>query len=208
MAFSLRSLFFLYLVCILTSCQGTETGNPSSLPSGEPVDSSQEGAEATYESSAGPVEAEYDSAWSVEEKPAAGGPAKSTGGEVPASPPCANCFFADAFAEGIDTSESPFTEFTDGTSKATLFFVTLDQEPASLESYLQDFFPGRGFRSFSNRHIPGFSYDNPESGETGGDRQEYYFLKDELLLYLITDLYDANDGRASFEILIDSLRFL
>jgi len=48
---------------------------------------------------------------------------------------------------------------------------------------------------------------DPEAGETGGDRQEYYFLNGTTLLFVITDLFAANNGFEKFETIIQSLRF-
>ncbi|MBI2981340.1 MAG: hypothetical protein HYY44_03425 [Deltaproteobacteria bacterium] len=89
----------------------------------------------------------------------------------------------------------------------TLYYVTLATEPASLEDYLKSVFPSRTFETFSNDHLSGFRHDNPEEGTKGGDRQEYYFLKQKTLLYLITDLFEENDAIQKFEDFISSLRF-
>lgn len=175
-----------------SSC-GTETGNPQCPTSNAPEDIT------SYSNDDFGVTGRYDSTWTSEESPAtSGGETASDGAaDAPASAP----------ASGIDTSSSPSTEFTDGTTTVTLFYVTLDEEPSSLLAYLRETFPGRSFEVFENEFVSGFTYDNPEAGTTGGDRQEYYFLDKTLLLYVVTDLFEASNGIANFETLIDSLQF-
>ena len=159
------------------TCHGTETGNP------------------TYSNDQFGVSAEYDSGWNA------------TNRAVPLAEDTANGAPQPTSSGGIDTSSAPSTVFTDGTTTVTLFFVTLSEEPLSLVAYLNGVFSDRTFEYFSNSSLSGLMYDNPEAGDTGGDRREYYFLKGTTLLYVVTDLFEANDGFAKFDTLIDSIRF-
>ncbi|MBI2082312.1 MAG: hypothetical protein HYT76_01970 [Deltaproteobacteria bacterium] len=186
----MRTLFLISFVILGGCFGGTETGNPQTP--GVPKEE-----EPNYTNDDFGVSARYDSGWSVTETPAAGSPDSTTAGDAPIAAP----------AEGIDTSDSPSTEFTDGTTIVTIYYVTLNSVPDSLLNYLESKFPSRVFQEFSNSQISGFKYDNPEAGDTGGDRQEYYFLNEKTLLYVITDLFDVNDGLKKFEAFIDSLRF-
>ncbi len=177
---------------LAASCQGTETGNPGNAQAGNE-------SPETYTNDTFGVEAEYVSGWGVtENEPSGGGEAVE---DIPSGEP------APAMEGGIDTSGSPSTEFTDGTSTVILFYVTLDSQPSSLLGYLTAIFPSRSFELFVNDFITGYRYDNPEAGTTGGDRQEYYFLNGTTLLYVVTDLFDENDGASNFETFIESLRF-
>lgn len=164
-------------------CQGTETGNPAK----------------SYSNDDFGVSAQYDSEWSSTDR---------TATAIPMAAPCPTCDTTGPTESGIDTSEAASAVFTDGTSTVTLFYVTLDQTPASLEDYLATAFsPPRTFEPFANTHISGFFYDNPEAGATGGDRREYYFLQDVTLLYVVTDLFDTGDGFEKADTILDSLRF-
>jgi hypothetical protein len=179
----MRSLFILLVLTQLgASCQGTETGNP--------------GAPKVYMNEEFGVEAQFNPGWNFVEDEVPASDGVPTEGDPAAAP-----------GEGIDTSGAPFTEFTDGITTVTLFFVTLAEEPASLEDYLTSVFPSRTFEVFSNGQISGFRYDNPEPGETGGDRQEYYFLQGTTLLFVVTDLFETNNGIKKFETIIESLHF-
>lgn len=202
------SRLLLILIALLNlgaSCQGTETGNPGTPQAGgEDGEDGEVQENETYTNGDFGVIAEYDQGWnftentpsgSVEESPAADQPE----GVEPMVP---------MVEEEIDTSEAPSTEFTDGASIVTLFFVTLDSEPVTLIGYLQQVFSSRVFESFANAQgLSGYFYDNPEAGATGGDRQEYYFLNGTLLLYVAAEVFEANDGLEKFATIIESLRF-
>ena len=170
---------------LLVACgtnEGTETGNP----------------QKAYSNTDQGVSAKYPSDWNVSEVPVL---ARDT------ASPCSDCVVSPMQASGIDTTNAPSTVFTDGMSTITLYYVTLKNPPASLIGYLGALFPSRNFVFFSNSSISGFTYDNPEAGVTGGDRKEYYFLKNTTLLYVVTDLFQKNDGLTKFDTLIQSLRF-
>lgn len=185
------------LLLMATGCgQGTETGNPGTGGPEKPQPNN-------YSNDDFDVSLEYDNDWSFEEEEAAGetqAPVSDGDGE--------DADVGEPMIEsGIDTSDAPSTEFTDGTTTVTLYFVTLSEEPESLEAFLSATFPSRTFESFSNSNISGLTYDNSEAGATGGDRQEYYFLDGTTLLYIVTDLFEANDGFDKFDTIIDSIRF-
>ncbi len=173
----------LMLLC-LGGCrgQGTETGNPAFSYSNVPEN----------------VSSGYPSGWSYTEH-AAPPSASST----PASPGSAQ----HDSTPGIYTSRSTSTVFTDGTSTMTVYYVTLSSQPTSLLNYLQSIFPTRIFVAYTGINLSGFFYDNPETGMTGGDLQEYYFLQGTKLLYVVTDLFLANNGVQQSRTIINNLRF-
>lgn len=205
-----RRLIRLFLILfslfhLAASCPGTETGNPGNTQD-------DGGSTETYTNDDFGVSGEYDSTWSATDQ---GVVSNATGGDsgggnsdggceicaTPATP-------APATQGGIDISSAPSTIFTDEISTATIFYVTLSQAPSSLADYLAGVFPTRTFLSYLNgQGLAGFRYDNPEEGATGGDLQEYYFLKEVTLLYIVTDLFEVNDAFEKFETLVNSLRF-
>ena len=180
---------------LLTGClfEGTETGNPTNDPAGAPTDGDEE--TESYSNGDFGVSTEHDNGWSVTEVTAGieSSPADAGDGSDPVAD-CVGC--DDGASSGIDTSLAPSTEFSDGTSTVTIFYVRLAETPATLLAYLQELFPGRSFETFENEFIPGLTFDN-----------EYYFLDDTLLLYIVTNLSDANDGAAKAQTILDSLRF-
>lgn len=183
---------------IAAKCQGTETGNPGNAPTSSPT---EEGTGTIYSNDDFGLSGEYASGWTVAENDAPSAAVDQDSG-------CEDCMASPSSTPGIDTSNSPSTEFSDGTTTATFFYVTLSTQPASLEIYLRSVFPSRTFATFTNsQELSGFFYDNPEAGATGGDRREYYFLNGVTLLYVETDLFDTNEGSENFEILIDSIHF-
>lgn len=191
-------ILFALLPLVLACGQGTETGNPGQ-------DAPQQPQPNNYANEDFDVALEYDSDWSFDEQEAPPAEAQTPTGDTEDGEPTDQP--APSVEGGINTSSAPSTEFTDGTTTVTFFFVTLSEEPESLISYLGGVFPSRSFVFFSNPFTFGFSYDNPEAGENGGDRQEYYFLDGITLLYIVTDLFDINDGFENFETIIDSIRF-
>ena len=203
------SLFLLLQLIGSTGClarEGTETGNPKKPEASNPNSPSAE-EEKKYSNGNFGVATEYDSQWSYTEVSAPA--ASATRGDT-ASNACSNCASAPPAAapsSGIDISTSPSTEFTDGKTTVTFYYVQLTSVPTSLQSYLNQVYPSRTFESFSNTNLTGFKYDNPEMGDTGGDRQEYYFLQGKIVLYLVTDLFTANNGTTNFDLLIQSLSF-
>lgn len=172
------------------NCQGTETGNPGS-PSTKTEGNS-------YSNKDRGVSTEYPKEWSVTEQSV---PSRAS------APPSGPSAPSPMTGEKIDTSNSPSTILGDGTTSVTLFYVTLTPEPSSLLTYLQTQFPSRAFREISNGRLTGYFYDNPEPGETGGDRIEYYFLNKNRLLYVVTDLFGKNNGIEKFSIILTALRF-
>lgn len=195
----------------MTGCQvscGTETGNPScgSAQSGtddrDDSETSSEEDSLPYINTTYGVAADYASSWSATDEEA---PETSTGEEDGGEPMVGE---APDMASGINTTGSASTTFTDGTSTVVFYYVTLGSEPESLLVYLGDVFPTRTFEVFVNTAgLSGYAYDSSSVGSSGGDLQEYYFLHGSVLLYIVTDLYEANDGLANFDLLMDSLTF-
>ncbi len=206
------SLMFAALLAVfpMTGCQvscGTETGNPScgsTQNSTDDRDDSEASSEEDYQSYTNTtygISADYAGGWAATDEEA---PEVSTG-EASGEPMNTD---APDMASGINTTNSDSTTFTDGTSTVIFYYVTLSSEPESLLVYLGDVFPTRIFEVFANSAgLSGYSYDSSSAGTSGGDLQEYYFLNGQVLLYIVTDLYEANDGIANFGILIDSLIF-
>lgn len=181
-----------------SSCQGTETGNPGATQNNG-TEAGNPSSTQTYTNSEFGVVAELQTGWSTTEAAAF----SQTGDtcEICDSPPISSV------TEGINISQAPSTRFTDGASSVIFYYVTPSPQPASLENYLSTIFPARVFESFANPYLSGLRYDNTESGELGGDRQEYYFLQGSILLYIVTDLFAVNSGISNFETIIQSLRF-
>lgn len=196
MAYSLiRFPFFLMTILFLAfGCGwGTETGNPETANPGvgNPAPTTTSYANDDYG-----VALEYESGWSFDEVEA------SSAASAPASEDAA----PESQISGIDTSDAASTQFTDGITTVTFYYVTFNQE-TSLIAYLNSLFSTRSFEIVSNDYISGYLYDNPEVGETGGDLREYYFLDGTTLVYIVTDLFNADNGFIKFETIIDSLRF-
>lgn len=213
MATRLTRLFLLLFALsqVAATCNGTETGNPSNNSAGGGSQGGEASPTESYQNTDFGVTAEYDTTWSVTENVA---PASRTenatptdegsaddGAQTPAAAP------PTATGGGIDTSDAPSTVFTDGQTIVTLYYVTLETEPESLEAYLSDLFPTRTFVNFVNPHLSGLTYDDPSAGDNGGDRQEYYFLRQTTLLYVVADISTANQGLELFTAFIQSLRF-
>lgn len=177
----------LSLFHLAPTCKGTETGNPPQ-PGGSPK---------IYSNTDEGVTASYDEGWTFSEgvepsrQASPGAPEDGAGNVAP--------------AEGINIDGAPFTEFTDGMTTVTLYFVAV--QATNLESYLGSVFPSRTFQPFSNPQVSGFKYDNPEAGAGGSDKQEYYFRNGTTLLYIVAELFQANDGADNFQTLINSIRF-
>jgi len=188
---SWKRLFLLLIACsqLAATCQGTETGNPGT-----------ESTANSYSNDDFGVSTSYEEGWTVSEvgviSHSSAPPSSGSGAQpVPTSTPA------------IDTSNAPSTFFTDGISTATISYVTLSTEPSTLLSYLQGIFADRTFQSYSNGQISGFLYDNPEAGSTGGDLAEYYFLQEKLLVYMVVEIFEENDGFGKFGTIIESLNF-
>ena len=197
---AMRLLLVLLAVSQLAAeCPGTETGNPGKAGAGS--DKTPSTQEKSYSNGAYGVATQYDSGWSVKEQPKVEqepAPTPQADGDTPRP---------STQAAPINTANAASTVFTDGATIVTLYYVTLNAAPPNFQTYLQGIFPSRTFVTFSNGTLSGFKYDNPEAGTTGGDRQEYYFLKGTTLLYIITDLFSANDGDKKFNTLLTSLKF-
>jgi hypothetical protein len=197
----LAKLFVLILILtqVAASCEGTECGNPATCASQTPLNSPEStggGSTDTYSNDSVGFSADFDSEMDVEE------------GQEPdlVSAPT-DGVFGSTDDLGISTSGLPFTEFTDGETTFTAYYVTLtaSQAESGLLVFLRTRFVSREIVSLQGTLTAGYGFDNEEAGATGGDRQEIFFLDGTTLIYIITDLY--SDGLFGFSTFVTTFQF-
>ncbi len=127
----------------------------------------------------------------------------------------ANAYINSSFGVTIMYPESwEYTEAEDGASvtfvstendadKADITFSRLDPIPESLFAYLSDAYPDRSFTRYLTTKFSGYSYDDPNVGENGGDLREYFFLSGDVLIQVAAELTDW--GKAEVGALLDGI---
>lgn len=74
-------------------------------------------------------------------------------------------------------------------STARMTFERLDPKPDSLFAYLSDTYPDYTFKYYSTLNLTGYLYDNPQTGENGGDLREYFFLYGDVLVHVEAEVF-------------------
>lgn len=188
----MRWYFVLLAMFSITACSGvTETGNPLPVPGATPNLSA--GTEM-YENDEYGVSIAYPQEWNYEEtqEDAVGEPGD------PADPDAPQLAAADSFSVFF---ESP----ADQATAALVSFKHLYVIPQSLYAYLADAYPDREFIHYSTMALSGYLYDDPQTGEDGGDLQEYYFLNGDVLVHVEAEVFQAD--RVKFATLLNGITF-
>jgi len=187
-------MLILFAWIFLASCSGvTETGNP--CPAGVCVPTVSPNLSAgteLYENEEFGISIIYPEEWSFEE---IGEEADAKPGETGEEPQFAiEESFSIVFRSPADYATTAFISFE------RLYVI-----PPSLYAYLADKYPDRKFIHYSTMTLSGYLYDNPQAGENGGDLQEYFFLKDTVLIHIEAEVFDVD--RIRFASLINGIMF-
>lgn len=188
----MRWFFVLLTVFLVTACSGvTETGNPLPVPGATPNLSA---GTQLYENDEYGVAIAYPQEWDYEEMQE--DTSEPTDPANPDEPQLAGA--QDSFSVVF---ESPADEAT----VALIFFKHLYVIPQSLYAYLADTYPDREFIHYSTMALSGYLYDDPNTGENGGDLQEYFFLSEDVLVHVKAEVFQTD--RVRFATLLNGIMF-
>jgi hypothetical protein len=186
----MRRLFVLLTFFLTAACSGvTETGNPIPVPAGAPNLSA---GTQLYENDEYGVSIAYPQEWNCEEVQ------EDAGGEPNGTDEEPQLAMEDSFSIVF---ESP----ADQATTAFISFGHLYTIPESLYAYLADTYPDRKFIHYSTMALSGYLYDDPQTGENGGDLQEYFFLSEDVLVHVKAEVFEAD--RLRFATLLNGIIF-
>lgn len=103
---------------------------------------------------------------------------------------------------------SDVAEFFDARSPSTqvrMTFERISPAPDSLHEYLTETYPGRAFLEYSAGSNRGYLYDDPATGVSGGDLQEYFFLGGDVLVHATAEVF--TEGEADLGDLLAGIAF-
>lgn len=168
------SICALAVVLSLAGCGSvTETGNPYGGPD-EPESYAEQGDEATYTNNAYGVTVTYSSSWGVQEVQ---GSCSGSGDRCPQ---------LVIFSDGADPETT-----------VTVMLSTYEGAPDALASYLGTQYPTFTFTEYNTGTMQGYVYDDPASGEHGGDAKFYAFLEGDVLIKILVEMFaGGEDGVA------------
>jgi len=72
-----------------------------------------------------------------------------------------------------------------------------------LLTYLGNEYPSKFFLEYNTNSLNGYMYDDPNTGENGGDLKEYYFLSSDILIVVSAEIFTADNE--SFEALLGGM---
>jgi len=82
---------------------------------------------------------------------------------------------------------------SEGPERATahIIFERLDPQPESLFAHIFEAYPYMEFANYSTMSLTGYSYDNPDTGQNGGDLKEYFFLIEDIFIHVEAELFPS-----------------
>jgi len=109
------------------------------------------------------------------------------------------------FEESADKSSVTFESPESEVTTALITFTRLDPKPMSLFEYLSETYPDETFSNYSTMTLVGYSFDNPKTGEHGGDLKEYFFLNGDVLVHVEAEIFLS--GKIGLGVLLNGIAF-